>query len=93
MSYPTSSIQRFSSRAGRLSHVHQFEDGRPEISRVRGAAALARSMAALLYGVRPLDPVAFVTAAVVLGIVALTAASVPAMQAARVDPAIALREE
>jgi len=58
-----------------------------------GAAALARSMAALLYGVRPLDPVAFLTAAVVLGIVALTAASVPALRAARVDPAIALREE
>jgi ABC-type antimicrobial peptide transport system permease subunit len=58
-----------------------------------GAGALARSMAALLYGVRPLDPVAFLTAAAVLGIVALTAALVPALRAARVDPAIALREE
>jgi putative ABC transport system permease protein len=58
-----------------------------------GAATLARSMTALLYGVRPLDPVAFLTAAVVLGIVALTAALMPAVRATRVDPAIALREE
>ena len=58
-----------------------------------GAAALARSMSALLYGVRPVDPVAFLAAAAVLALVALTAASVPALRAARVDPAIALREE
>jgi len=58
-----------------------------------GAAALARSMAALLYGVRPVDPLAFLAAAAVLGAVALAAAAVPALRAARVDPAIALREE
>jgi putative ABC transport system permease protein len=58
-----------------------------------GAAALARSMAALLYGVQPLDPVAFLFAAGVLGTVAVTAAVVPALRAARVDPVIALREE
>ncbi|SPF55485.1 conserved membrane hypothetical protein [Candidatus Sulfopaludibacter sp. SbA4] len=58
-----------------------------------GAAVLARSMSALLYGVRPVDPVAFLAAAAVLGLVALAAASIPALRAARVDPAIALREE
>lgn len=58
-----------------------------------GAAALARSMSALLFGVQPLDPVAFLSAAAVLAIVALTAAAVPALRAAKVDPAIALREE
>jgi ABC-type antimicrobial peptide transport system permease subunit len=50
-------------------------------------------MAALLYGVRALDPVAFLAAAVVLGMVAVAAAAVPALRAARVDPAIALGEE
>ncbi len=58
-----------------------------------GAAAMARSLAGLLFGVQPLDPVAFVTAAAVLGTVALAAAGIPALRAARVDPAIALREE
>jgi len=58
-----------------------------------GAAVLARSMSALLYGLRPVDPVAFLAAAAVLGLVALAAASIPALRAARVDPAIALREE
>jgi putative ABC transport system permease protein len=57
------------------------------------AAALARSMAALLYGVQPVDPVAFLSAAAILALVALTAASVPALRAARVDPSIALRED
>jgi ABC-type antimicrobial peptide transport system permease subunit len=57
------------------------------------AAALARSMSALLFGVQPLDPVAFLAAAAVLALVALTAAAVPALRAAKVDPAIALREE
>src|SRR6185503_19145488 len=36
------------------------------------AAALARSMSALLFGVQPLDPVAFLAAAAVLALVALT---------------------
>lgn len=58
-----------------------------------GAAALAQSMAALLFGVRPADPVAFLAAAAVLSAVALTTAALPAARAARVDPSIALREE
>jgi putative ABC transport system permease protein len=60
---------------------------------VAGAAALARSLAGLLFGVDPLDATNFAAAAAVLALVALAAASVPAWRAARVDPAIALREE
>jgi ABC-type antimicrobial peptide transport system permease subunit len=60
---------------------------------VAGAAALARSLAALLFGVKPLDAATFGTVAAILALVALLAASIPAWRAARVDPAIALREE
>ena len=58
-----------------------------------GAAALARSLAALLFGIDPLDGVTFGAAAALLALVALAAASIPAWRAARVDPAIALRDE
>jgi ABC-type antimicrobial peptide transport system permease subunit len=58
-----------------------------------GAAALARSLTALLFGVQPLDPLTFLATAAILGLVAVAAAAIPAFRAARVDPAIALREE
>ena len=58
-----------------------------------GAALLAHTMSALLFRVQPLDPVAFSVAGGSLGLVALTAALVPALRAARVDPVIALRED
>ncbi len=58
-----------------------------------GAALLARSLATLLYGVRPLDPGTFGATAALLAIIALAAAAIPAWRAARVDPAIALRDE
>ena len=56
-----------------------------------GAAAIVRSSSSLLFGVRPLDTVAFLGAAGVLAAVAMSAASIPALRAARVDPAIALQ--
>lgn len=61
-----------------------------------GAAAalgLTRLMTGLLFGVTPLDPVAFVTATAVLALMALIACLVPAARAARVDPLIALRDQ
>jgi len=58
-----------------------------------GAAALTRVMQSLLFGVTPLDPVAFATAPVLLGPVACIACLLPANRAARTDPAEALRAE
>jgi putative ABC transport system permease protein len=63
------------------------------VAGVLGAAALARSLAALLFGVNPLDAANFGGTVAALAVVALLAAAIPAWRAARVDPAIALREE
>ena len=58
-----------------------------------GAVMLARSLSALLFGVLPLDPVTFVSAPVLLALVAFAASGIPAMRAARTDPAVVLRQE
>ena len=57
------------------------------------AALLTRTLASLLFGVTPLDPVTFVTAPAVLAVTALAACVAPAMRAIRVDPAVTLRQE
>jgi putative ABC transport system permease protein len=54
---------------------------------------LGRLMASLLHGVRPGDPVTFLTVPAVLSLVALAACYLPARRASRVDPLAALREE
>jgi predicted permease len=60
---------------------------------VVGAVAVTDTLQALLYGVRPLDPIAFVAAPLILAAVAVVAADLPARRAAAVDPAETLRTE
>ena len=60
---------------------------------VAAAFALARFLAAFLFAVEPRDPLAFFGVPVLLGLVALLAAWIPARHASRVDPIIALRAE
>jgi len=57
-----------------------------------GALLLAPMAATLLYGVGPSDPASMIAAAALVATVAAVAAFVPAARAARVDPAVALRE-
>jgi putative ABC transport system permease protein len=63
------------------------------IAGVAGAAMLTRTLQSLLFEVKPLDPVTFVAAPLVLALIALAASALPALRASRVDPAIALRQE
>jgi ABC-type antimicrobial peptide transport system permease subunit len=58
-----------------------------------GALAFARVLGSLLYGVAPWDPLAYLGAIFVLGVVALLAGWLPARRAAQVDPAVALRAD
>ncbi|WP_263355954.1 ABC transporter permease [Acidicapsa ligni] len=51
----------------------------------------AKGIASLLYGTESTDPAAFAAMIVMLGIVALIAAWIPARRASRIDPMIALR--
>ena len=55
------------------------------------AYAAGRSVSTLLFGVRPLDAVAYLTAAAALGLVGGVAAFLPAHRASRIDPMVALR--
>jgi putative ABC transport system permease protein len=58
-----------------------------------GAIAMGRSISALLFGVRPTDPLTFAAAAAVLAVTAAVATMIPAFRASRVDPIVALRDE
>src|SRR5437899_1548439 len=60
---------------------------------VIGAAILTRLMSGMLFGVKPTDPITFVTVGVLLSAVALLACYVPARRAMKVDPNEALRHE
>jgi ABC-type antimicrobial peptide transport system permease subunit len=58
-----------------------------------GALALTRLMGTMLYGVRPTDPLTFVSVAAVLGAIATLACYLPARRAMKVDPMEALRHQ
>jgi putative ABC transport system permease protein len=60
---------------------------------VAGALALSRLLTALLFGVKPYDPLTFVAVALVLAATSMVACWIPAWRATRVDPMLALRYE
>jgi len=62
-------------------------------SGVLAAWILRRSVESMLFGVKPDDPLTFGGVALLLGVVSLVAAYLPARRAARIDPASALRAE
>jgi len=57
------------------------------------AAAAARVLSKMLFGVRPTDPSTFALVALALAAVAFMACYLPARRAMRVDPIVALRAE
>jgi putative ABC transport system permease protein len=58
-----------------------------------GAIAVTRALRGLLYGVTPLDGLTIASVVGLVAAVAIVAVGSPAMRAARVDPATALRAE
>jgi putative ABC transport system permease protein len=60
---------------------------------VAGALALSGTMRGLLFQVAPTDLATFITAPVLLGVIALVACAIPAWRATRVDPNSTLRRE
>ncbi|MDX2149591.1 MAG: ABC transporter permease [Bryobacteraceae bacterium] len=60
---------------------------------IPAAAGLAKFVESLLFGVKPMDPVAVAGACAAMAAVALVAAWVPARRAARMDPSVTLRAE
>ena len=57
------------------------------------AALLGFALSSLLYGVKPLDPIVFITAPILLALAALIATWIPARRATRVTPLTALRAD
>jgi putative ABC transport system permease protein len=58
-----------------------------------GALALGRAMRSLLFATGPADPATLGAVTIGLGLLALVASAVPALRAARVDPAMTIRSE
>jgi predicted permease len=63
------------------------------VAGVAAALAVTRVLAAMLYGVKPNDPLNYIGACVVFLVTALLAGAIPARRAAAIDPCEALRHE
>jgi ABC-type antimicrobial peptide transport system permease subunit len=63
------------------------------VAGLAAAAALTRLASAMLYNLKPTDPLTFIAAALLLTIIALASGFHPARRAASVDPMHALRHE
>jgi putative ABC transport system permease protein len=57
------------------------------------AAGSMRLLSSMLFGVKPFDPITYLAVVAGLGGVALLATWLPARQATRIDPMLALRAE
>jgi len=60
---------------------------------VLGALGMSRVLGALLFGIKPTDPLTYLLVTGGLALVALCACCVPALRAAKVDPALTMRAE
>ena len=60
---------------------------------IAGAFFAVRVMQGLLFGVAPHDPSTFIGVAVMMAAIGVVACWIPALRAARIDPAIAMRAE
>ncbi|MGH7551589.1 MAG: FtsX-like permease family protein, partial [Longimicrobiales bacterium] len=60
---------------------------------IGSAAALAKFVRSMLYGMEPWDALVYGASAAVLGMIAVAAGYIPARRATRVDPVTALRYE
>ena len=58
-----------------------------------GAAGLTSLMQSLLFGVQPMDVPTYAAALATLAVIAVSACTLPALRATKVDPLVALREE
>ncbi len=58
---------------------------------VGGGLAATRLMRGLLFGIAPYDPATFAGVAMMMGLIGIGACWIPALRAARIDPAITMR--
>jgi putative ABC transport system permease protein len=59
---------------------------------VAGSLWTSKFLAALLYGVEPIEPTIITFAVIIFGVVGLLAAWIPAVRASQIEPADVLRD-